>query len=814
MNVSYQWLKTLLPDFNLSPQETAEMLALRGAPVEELIDLAPGLKDLVVGRVQSVSKHPNADRLSVCEVDAGGELLQVVCGAPNVEEGAFYPFAPVGSELPNGMKLKAVKLRGVESQGMLCSETELELGPDAEGIMKLEGTYSPGESFVDALGLDDWRLDVEITANRGDLLSHIGIARELAVAGDQGVRLPALPSALEESGSSGGWPEAGDPLPLESDPEEASSHGVVVRIDDPDLCPRYLGAVVRGVKVGPSPEWLASRLRAAGSRPINNVVDATNYVLLELGQPLHAFDLNKLKDHTIVVRQARDGETITTLDGEERTLAAGMLAICDAADPVAIAGVMGGAESEVSEATEDILLECALFDPKSVRATRNALRMSTDASYRFERGVDPAGLERAVQRAVEIILATAGGTPDPTVLDAAPKPWEGLTVSLRPARVPKLLGIELSEEEVRDLLGPLGFETGTLADGVLPVSVPGFRSYDVRREVDLLEEIARTYGYDRFPSELGPFRPGTVPDHPLFQVEDEIRDLLVGEGFLEAQTMAFAPGGEGEEDLSNPVSAEEGFLRTSLLPGLIRRVEYNFARGIRDVRLFELGTVFFDRGSDELPREEARLCLVMTGSQAPHHWARQGLPLDVWYLKGLMARVLPVTRVLDGTIVEAEGGSSPLSQGPLGGFQIQVGGEAVGRAGRVAADAVDAPAWAGPVWALEITLPSEPGPKPVAVFEPLPAFPGVDRDLALLVPQETSAAQIESVIRGAAGPLLVELGVFDLYEGEGVPAGYRSVAFRLRYQSPDRTLTDKDVDRSVKRVTDRLREELGVEPRG
>jgi phenylalanyl-tRNA synthetase beta chain len=814
MNVSYRWLKSLLPELSQTPEETAETLALRGAPVEEMVNLAPGLEDLVIGQVESVSRHPNADRLSVCEVNTGSETVQVVCGAPIVEEGAFYPFAPVGSSLPNGMKLKAVKLRGVESQGMLCSEAELELGADAAGIMKLEGTFEPGGSFLGALGLNDWRMDVEITANRGDLLSHIGIARELAVAGGQGVVLPPLPSGSGRGGYDTDWPDADTPLDLEAHPEEASADGVSVRIEDPELCSRYLGAVVRGVKVGPSPEWLASRLRAAGSRPINNVVDATNFVLLELGQPLHAFDLNKLGERRIVVRQARSGETITTLDGESRKLEPGMLAICDAAEPVAIAGVMGGADSEVSEGTQDILLECALFDPKSVRATRNALGMSTDASYRFERGVDPAGLERAVQRAVEIILATAGGSPDPKVLDAAPKPWDGLTVPLRLSRVPKLLGIELSEEEIRELIEPLGFSVGPIEGETLPVSVPGFRSYDVQREVDLLEEVARTYGFDRFPEDLRPFRPGSVPDHPLFQVEDELRDLLVGEGFLEAQTMAFAPEGEGEEELSNPVSAEEGFLRSSLLPGLIRRVAYNFARGIRDVRLFELGTVFFGRGSEDRPAEETRLCVVMTGAQAPHHWAREAVSVDVWYLKGLLGRVLPAARLPGALVADEERGSAPFAEGSVGGLVVRAGDDEVGRAGMIDSSSVDSPAWAGPVWALELTVPADPEPRPVTVFEPLPPFPGVDRDLALVVPTDVAAGAVGDTIRSSAGPLLVDLAVFDLYEGEGVPAGFRSLAFRLRYQSADRTLTDKDVERSVKRVTARLREELGVEPRG
>jgi phenylalanyl-tRNA synthetase beta chain len=812
MNISYQWLKELLPELESSPAETAEVLAIRGAPVEELVHLAPGLETLVVARVEGVEPHPNADSLSVCLVNAGGDILQVVCGAPNVKAESYYPFAPVGSALPDGSKIGKVKLRGMESHGMLCSEEELGMGPDGSGIMELKGSFEAGQALTEALALDDWRMDVEITANRGDLLSHIGIARELATAGQKGITLPVIPPGPESEQAGAAWGSSDTRIPLETGEGEVSGGGATVSVQDPELCSRYLGAVIRGVTVGPSPEWLASRLRAAGSRPINNVVDATNYVLLELGQPLHAFDLQKLSGSSIIVRSALEGETLRTLDGEDRTLKAGMLAICDTAGPVAIAGVMGGSESEVSDQTTDILLECALFDPASVRATRNALEMSTDASYRFERGVDPAGLELAVQRAVEVILATSGGVPDPRVLDSCPRPWPGLTVPLRLSRIKKLLGITLTYEEVRDLLSPLGFQALDQSDGVVEVAVPGFRSYDVRREVDLLEEVARTYGYDRFPSDLGSFRPGTVPDHPLFQLEDELRDLMVGEGFYEAQTMAFAPESEGEEALSNPVSMEEGFLRTSLIPGLIRRIEYNFARGTRDIRLFELGTVFFHRGEEDLPREEPRLCVVLTGSREPAHWTEDPVPVDLWYLKGLLGRLVTGAR-LQASV--ADDSPPPVWAVPGEAFAVVDGEGAVqGFAGRVSADRVDAPAWAGPVWGIELTLPREPAPISQPLFQPPPAFPGVDRDLALLLPTSLKARMVQQVIVAAAGPLLVDLHVFDLYEGEGVPANHRSVAFRLLYQSDERTLTDEDVERSVKAVTDRLREELGVEPRG
>ena len=801
MNISYRWLRALRPELTLSPEETAEVLALRGAPAEELLPLAPGLDELVAARVEAVQAHPDADRLSVCRVDAGGdETLQVVCGAPNVRSGGVYPFAPVGAVLPGGQEVGAVTIRGVESMGMLCSEAELELGPDAGGLLDLDDSLEEGTELAEALGLDDWRMDVEVTPNRGDLLSHLGVARELATADSPPLHLPEIPGG-----------EAFSPE-LKTEPEEVESKGVRIRIEDPDLCSRYLGGVIRGVRVGPSPPWLAARLRAAGARPINNVVDATNYVLMELGQPLHAFDLDKLEESTVVVRRAGDGEPLTTLDGETRRLADPMLAICDASRPVAIAGVMGGEESEVTAQTKDILLECALFDPRSVRNTRTTLEMSTDASYRFERGVDPEGMVQALARTMEIILATGGGTPDPSVLDVCPRPWEGLEVVLRPSRVQAVLGVDMSPEDLAELLEPLGFGIVESSSETLRVRIPGFRSYDVFREVDLIEEVARSYGYDRFPEEMGPFRPGTVPDHPLFGLEEDLRDLLVAEGLLEAQTAPFAPEEEGEVALSNPINVQEGFLRRDLLPGLLRRVEYNFARGVRDVRLFELGTVFSKAEPGELPREETRLALVLTGDRTPLHWADETEGVDVWDVKGCLGRLLDRARFKEAALREGapEGRGLVVREGFTG---IDADGRKVAWGGRVEAKRLDAPAWAGAVYALEMVLPSDPPPAPTPIFEEPPAFPGVDRDLALLVPEDLPARKVEDAIRESAGPLLVDLLIFDLYEGKGIPEEVRSLAYRLRYQSRERTLTDEDVEDSVSAVVRRLREELGVRPR-
>jgi phenylalanyl-tRNA synthetase beta chain len=585
-----------------------------------------------------------------------------------------------------------------------------------------------------------------------------------------------------------------------------------VRIDDADLCQRYLGAVIRGIRVQPSPAWLQERLRGAGARPINNVVDATNYVMLELGQPLHAFDLGRLGGSGVVVRRAKASErTFTTLDGTERKLGPDMLMICDAEKPVAVAGVMGGLHSEVEPDTKDVLLECALFLPKSIRATRKALGMSTDASYRYERGVDPEGMRTALERCVAIILATAGGSVDGPVLDCVPVRFESQVVPLRLARIEHLLGVGFDARAVRALLGPLGFEV-VGGKETLEVRVPGFRSYDVRREVDLIEEIARTHGYDAFPSDLGPFRPTTVPDHPLFTLEDALRAALAARGLFEAHTPAFAPEGEGDVEVSNPLSANERFMRRSLLPALLRRVEHNFAQGNRDVRLFEIGTAFQAQAPGQPPLESTRVAAVLTGLRAPSHWSGDDRHFDVWDLKSLLEEVVRRThgggaRIVPSTTDAALDASHAFSVS-------DAAGRPLGRGGLVAAGVVDAPPWAGSVWALEVELPSEVAADVPVSYRPLPTQPAIDRDLALLVPHALASDAVASAIGRHGGELLEDVTLFDVYAGEGIPADVRSLAFRLRFRAPERTLKDTEVDRAVEALLGELEEELGVQPRG
>ena len=803
MKVSYRWVRDVAPGIGLTPAEAMERLASRGAPVEEVVDLAEGLRDVVIGRVLEARPHPNADRLTLCRVAGSEGEVPVVCGAPAVVEGAYYPFAPVGAVLPGGFRIGKRRIRGEVSRGMLCSERELELGEDHAGIMLLEGEYEPGAPFARAVGLDDVRLDVEVTANRGDLLSHVGIARELHPEGQGGIALPAFP---------GGTPAVNASFARGT--AESGSAGVRILIEDPDLCSRYLGAVIRGVKVGTSPRWLADRLTAAGARPVNNVVDATNYVMLEMGQPLHAFDVAGLTDATIVVGRARPGESLVTLDGEERAVTPDMLMIRDAEAPVAVAGVMGGRDSEVSAGSADILIECALFEPRQVRATRRSLGMSTDASYRFERGVDPATMEAALLRAASLVVAVAGGAVEGEVIDVCPAPWKAPVVSLRPSRVRHLLGVEFTPEEITALLAPLGYEVTDRGGDGLEVIVPGHRGYDTLREVDLIEEVARTHGFDAFPEVMSPVRPGTVPDHPLFQLEDSLRALLAADGISEAQTPALGPARHGDVPLRNPMSRDEGHLRRDRLGGLLTHVERNMARGVRDVRLFEIGTAFAPAAAPgEAPVESSRVAVALTGRRTPPHWSAPGDPFDVWDMAGVL-ELVAAQAYPGGRVVPAGDGETEAPYVGGRGYVLRsASGEVVGRGGEIDPGAMDLPRWAGAVVGGEVVLPATPGPKPELTARDLPDQPAVQRDVAFLVPADRAVGDVVAVARKGAGKLLEAVEVFDLYEGDDLPPSTRSIALRLRFRARGRTLTDKEVDRACRRVLRKIKEETGVEAR-
>ena len=776
MNISRRWLEAFLGR-SLDADDVAARLAMLGAPADAIVDLAGPLRVIVVGRVEEAHPHPNADRLRVCTVNDGSDTLhQVICGAPNVTVGKCYPFARLGVTLPGGLTLEKRTIRGETSHGMLCSARELGLGEEHDGILELEGDPTPGGSFVDHLGLGDHRLVLDITPNRPDLLGHKGVARELAASMGLPLRLPALPGPSPEL-----------PPITRVAGVEGTTAGVTVRIEDLGGCGRFLAAVVHGVTVGPSPDWLRRPLAAVGVRSINNVVDATNYVLLELGQPLHAYDLAKLRGTAVAARLATAGERLTTLDGVGRTLVAGMLVIGDSEGVIGVAGVMGGKETEVRATTTDIFLECAWFAPGPVRATRTGLGISSEASYRFERGVDRWNGPEALRRALEIILRTTGGTLAAAPVDVWPDQAHPPRIFLRRGRVAQVLGIDLPLKEIEKALVAVGATVVAKPDDDrIAVEVPGWRP-DLVEEIDLVEEVARHYGYDRIPSDLRPFRVGSQVDSPSDAAADRVRRGMVAEGLLEAVTLPLGPAHpDGAVGLKNPLSVDHGFLRRRLLPGLIREVERNWSAHLRDIRLFEVGTVFTPATGSGAPLEAGHLAVVVTGGRSPAHWTGSGKVSDVdrWDLKALFESAVLLAQA--GAAVQVEG---------AGWIARRADGSVVGEARRLTADS---PNWAGELYGIEIVV--DPGASTALRFVEFPTTPSVERDVALVVPEEVSALAVQEVARSAGGEALESVSVVDEYRGKGLPAGSRSLAIRLVFRSPDRTLRDQEVESAVGRI--------------
>jgi phenylalanyl-tRNA synthetase beta chain len=784
MNVSRLWLEAFLRR-RLDAADLARRLAMLGVPCDGIEPLHPGLEQVVVGLVESVRPHPNADRLRLCVVNDGTpSRLNVVCGAPNVTEGKKYPFARIGVTLPGGVTLERRKIRGEPSEGMLCSARELGLGQEHDGILELATEATPGTALLEALPVADDRLILDVTPNRPDLLGHRGVARELAQSYGVTLRLPEIPGAPKEG--------LGTPRRVETN--RAQVGGVTVGTDDPEGCPRFTATVIRGVTIGPSPSWLARRLEAAGVRSISNVVDATNYVMLELNHPMHAYDLSQLQGAQVVARRAGAGEKITTLDGTTRTLTADMTVIADAARAIGVGGVMGAENTEVRAATADLVLECAYFDPTRTRRTRRALGLSTDASYRFERGVDLWGLPEAQRRVAELILATAGGKVEDAV-DVWPRPSNPPRIFLRTARVQQVLGEELPVATIEKHLLAVGCTAlYKPEDQRLAVDVPGWRP-DLVSEIDLVEEVARIHGYDNFPVDLRPYRVGRLGDGPMDQAIVRVRDGLAGLGLLEAQSLPLGPSeGEASVGLLNPLSAEDAYLRQSLLPGLGRAVATNWSRQVRDVRLFEIGTAFRQGGAGGRPIESIRVAGILTGARTPSHWTEGGRSADTdwWDLKSLFEEAVALANPAATVQVHTSGWVAALPDG-----------RAVGHAERLA---MSPPAWAAPVLGFELELSDQPRPALRCVS--LPTTPSSWRDLNLVLKPGVGAADGIRVMRQSGGALLERVEVVSEFRAPELGEALRAVQFRLTFRAPDRTVRDEEIDALVGRLLKALEKEL------
>ena len=787
MNASYNWLKDFV-DIEMSPMELRDLLTMRCATVDDVVALREDLNDIVIGKVVEAGHHPDSDHLWVTKVDSGaGVIHDVVCGAPNVVVGTLYPFARVGSTLPGGLKIEKRKIRGAVSEGMLCSARELGLGTDHQGILALDVDAKPGDRFLDVMPIGDTRIVIDVLPNRPDLLSHEGLAREIAAATGKQLHRPLHP-----------------PATLTRAVKSSSSQPVQVIVEDSEGSPRYMAAVIKGVTVGPSPEWLASRVEAAGARSISNIVDVTNYMLHGFGQPMHAFDLSKLDGGRIVVRRAKKGEKLTTLDGVDRTLDDSMTVIADANHAQAIAGVIGGKGSEVTDSTTDILLEAAAFNPRSVRATRRKLGISTDASYRFERGVDQSAIPDLLNYAVELITRVAGGARDGDPADEHQPYVHPGAIRLRLSRVAVLLGEAISMENVTRYLQSIEFVVNRDGDELL-VTPPSFRS-DVFGEVELIEEIARLHGYDTFSSELRPQRPGNVPDAPLHLIMQRVRQTIVAQGLLEARPMPFSRTGEEGHRVRNPLAEDEAYLRTSLLDTLGRRVEYNFAHMQRNVRLFEIGTVFTsDRDPQtKAPAERVHAAAVIAGERRPSHFTEPRPPhFDEWDAKAIAEAI--ANSAWPGAAVSLESGA----EGAL--WSVVVNSTSVGTVQKLS---LDAPVWASPVYGIEVDLTAIPITSEITrPYQNIPSMPAMEVDLALVVPDSTSSAEVGKVIRESAGDLLESLTVFDEFRGQGVPEGSRSLAWRLTFRHPERTLRDREIQGRTAKILKDLEAALGIRQR-
>ncbi|MDB6018880.1 MAG: pheT [Pedosphaera sp.] len=800
MKVTLNWLKQYV-EFDWSPDQLAERLTMIGIEVEGMQKLGGEFEGVVVAEVLTRDKHPNADRLSLCRVADGQGERQIVCGAQNFKAGDKVPLILPGASLPpkpgeQPFTIKIGKIRGVESQGMLCSPQELGLPDQVDGLLILSPDAKVGQPFAEYLGRSagDVVYDLEITPNRPDLNSVVGIAREISAVSGNPLKLPEI-----QLGTSS--PTSVDSL-------------VAVRIDDAELCPRYTARVVRGVKIGPSPDWLKNTLEKVGIRSISNVVDVTNYVMLEIGQPLHAFDYHLLTSAagnrpTIVVRRAAEGEKFTTLDGQQRTLTNQTLLIADESKPIALAGIMGGQNTEINEKTVDVLIESAYFKPQNIRATSKKLELRTESSYRFERGGDIGICDWASQRAAQLILQTAGGQLASGVIDAYPHPATRKEITLRHHKVCDLLGVRISAKENVKYLRQLGLEVSIEnAEEYCLVEVPTFR-VDLKREIDLIEEVTRMYGIEHIPA---PPPRGAIGSHPYDAVHDELADarrILTGLGLNEAQGQTLvsdkSAGIEAAIPLANPLSSDMNVLRPSLLPGLLDALRHNLNRKNNDVALFEVGRVFGQNNGQV--REERRVAIALTGLRHPSFWSGNDreATCDIYDLKGFLeefleqfgVRGVTYTRRPDSTALYLESAT------------IQLGKQTIGELGQLLPPLAKRYDLRDAVLLAELNLDLLLARRNTAkTLKPLPAFPTIRRDVAMLVPETTTHEAVLNIVRQTKPQNLESVQLFDVFRGKNVPTGQKSMAYAFTYRHPERTLTDAEVNAAHEKLVEQFKLQL------
>ncbi len=799
MKAPLNWLKDYV-DITLPPAELASHLTLAGFEVGEMQAVGGNWENIMVGQIVAVNPHPNADRLRLATVDLGTEQETVVCGAPNLNTGDKIAFARLGARLINPYngqieELKSARIRGVVSSGMICSEKELGISDNHEGIMVLSAAAPAGTPLADCLG--DTVLDLDVTPNRPDCLSVVGIAREVAALSGQSLHIPEI-----------GYEETATPIDGQ----------ISIEIADPDLCPRYCASLITDVKIADSPAWMQERLLACGQRPINNIVDITNYVMLEYGQPLHSFDYDRIRGKKIIVRRANDGEVIVSLDGAERNLSRDMLVIADGDRAVAIAGVMGGANSEVTGSTGAILLEAANFNPASIHYTSRHLSLASEASMRFERGISPGVTIPALKHATQLIMELGDGKAARGIVDVYPGRREPEPILLSTDEVKRILGVEFTLEQIAEALTSLGFDCQAEGSQVR-ATAPYWRS-DIKQAVDLIEEVARIIGYDQIPTTmLSQSLPRQNPE-PALSLKHRIRQSLVGYGFQEVITYSLtglqmlsnlvpepAPPQPMPLRLANPMTAEQEYLRPNLRANILAVLATNRRHEDGGIMLFELGKIYLPR-EEGLPAEPEVLCGLLSGTRVEPSWLGGDGLFDFYDAKGVTEGLLCQLGVPVNFEPDSDPGLHPARQAAIvikdNGLKVKLG--TVGELHPRVADAFEI---AGPVCVFEINVTALlPFTTVHKMFQPILRFPGTDRDLALVVDIGVTHQRIQNII--GSFPLVRESTLFDVYSGKQVAPGKKSLAYRLVYQSPTHTLTDEEVNKIQKQILDRLSEELGA----
>lgn len=800
MKISLSWIKEFVDLKDISTDEIISKLTMSGLEVEDVVDQSNLYRNFIVGFVKETAKHPNADKLTICKVFDGKDDLQVICGASNVRSGQKVVFAPIGTEIPNGnFIIKKAKIRGVESHGMICAEDELLLSNDHSGIMVLDEKLEAGKSITEALNLIDVILEIAITPNRPDALSHIGVARDIAALFDRELKIPEI--KLNEIG------------------DEVNKLAAVV-IEDEVNCPRYIAKVVKDVQIKESPQWLKNRLEKIGLRPRNNIVDITNLVLHECGQPLHAFDLDKLNGHKIVVKSTKSETNFTTLDSKERKLPLNTLMICDGNREVAIAGVMGGENSEITNETKNILIESAYFNPSSIRKTSKALGLSTDASYRFERGTDPNITKYAAERCAQLVAELANGKIAAGIIDVYPKVIKPKEIELRFSRTTRILGYEVSTGKIKNILSRLGLAIKVLDEDKLLVSVPTFRP-DIEREIDLIEEIARINGYDNIPT-VSKINITLEKKTDETEFDEKIRQTATALGFFEMinnplQSEADAKLTGNPIKIANPLSADMECLRTSLLPGALITISKNIRQGVKDIKLFEIGDAFNKAAESEIKSfndftENQRLLFIFSGKEQVKIWNAEEKQSDFYLLKGLVDSFLSKIS-LDNVLID----SYYSTANEIYAYYLTKNFKEVelGRGGKLNNEVLKQFDINQDVYCFEfdLTLFNAIESNAKTYTDPL-KYPKIIRDFAFVLDKSVKYLDVKEFIKNKSSNLLKEVSVFDVFESESLGTEKKSLAFTLEYYDANRTLTEDEVEKDFSNLIALITKEFNAQLRG